>query len=147
MKRLVPFLVLFLLVACNKEDKLTYTEKRLIGAWFYSNVDYRPNWGIKKDITKEYFGQILTFDTDFTLSLENSQTNEIFGGVWQVNQQIVNNNNNNSAFNEQVIASYTNSLTGEINQLVWDNFTIYRNRIVANYSAKEGTYYLELKKF
>ena len=146
MKIVLPFIAVFLLISCNKQDQLTRTEKRLLGKWFYTNVDFKPLWGIKKDITSDYFGQTLSFENNFFMSLENTQTNELFEGVWQVNEQLVT-NNQNGTINQQVIASYAHPTTGEITQLVWDSFTVYRNKIVANYSTKDGSYSLELKKF
>jgi len=148
MKNLLPLFILTILISCQKADQLTYTEKRLVGSWFFTNVDFAPLWSFKKDITNDYFGEILTFNNDFSFSLENTVTNEIFQGVWQVNVITgFNNNANSSEYTEQVIASYENITSGETEQLVWDDFSLSKNRINANNLAKEGSYTFDLKRY
>lgn len=148
MKNLVPFLLLSLLISCQQNNDLTYTEKRLVGSWFYNDVDYTPRWSFKNDITSDYFGDILTFNDDFSFMYENNVTGELYQGVWQVNLTSTANSGSNSGQNsDQVIASYENTGTGEIIQLVWDNFCVTKNRITAQNSVQDGYFNFELKKF
>ena len=146
MKNFLPFIFLALIVSCQKADKLTYTEKRVVGSWFYTNVDFAPFWSFKKDITKDYFGQILTFNNDFSFTLENTVTNELFQGIWQVNVSS-NSNGNVNQLSNQLITSYQNTTSAEIEQLVWDNFSVTRNRINANGRDKVGSYQFDLKRY
>lgn len=148
MKYALPLFFLFLAISCQKADQLTYTEKRVVGSWFYTNVDYTPRWSLKKDLTKDYFGQKLTFNDDFSFSLEFTQTAEVFQGVWQLNQvNTYNGNTNANSWTNQLIISYENNQTGELVQLVWDQFSVTKNRIMANNSGKDGFYCYELKRF
>lgn len=140
--------LIVVLVSCNKTSQLNYTEKRLVGSWFYTNVDFTPRWGFKKDITKDYFGQIISFSEDFTMTIEDSQQGTSFSGVWQLNQ--VNSysaQSKTNSWNQQVIASYDNTQTGNIVQLVWDQISVSKNRINAQTSTDDGYYTIQLKKF
>lgn len=145
MKKFLPLIVVALLFdSCQKTDQLTWVEKRLVGSWFYTDVDFTPRWSFRKDITKDYFGQILTFNEDFSFSLENSETGETNVGVWQANQ--VNGFSSNQQ-SDQVIASYEMAGTGEIIQMVWDDLCVSKNRINTAYQDKDGYYQFELKRF
>ncbi|MBI3135817.1 MAG: hypothetical protein HYZ14_14160 [Bacteroidetes bacterium] len=148
MKNYLPLFILFVLAGCQQTDQLTYTEKRVVGSWFYTDVDFTPRWGFKKDITKDYFGDVLTFKNDFTLVYENKDQGLTGNGVWQVNQvNTTNSGTNQNSWTDQVVASYENAATGEITQLIWDNFCVNKNRINAGNSDKDGYYTYELKKF
>jgi len=149
MKNLFFLFLLISMASCQKEGKLTYTEKRLIGSWFYTDVDFMERWSLKKDdVTNDYFGDILTFKNDFSFMYEDSDAGLVFEGVWQVNQvSTYNSGSNSSSMVETLIASYKNTVTGEIIQLVWDDLWVNKTHIRSNNSDKEGHYTFELKKF
>lgn len=145
MKTSLLFLVLLGLVACNNSSKLTYIEKRLVGTWFYTNVDFNPKWGFRKDITGDYFGVELEFKNDFSFVRNDLELNLTSTGVWQVNQAIATTNNNQTS-SDQVVFSYQLNSGGEITQEIWDQFCVNRNKINGTYSTKDGFYQIELKR-
>ncbi|MBK9590570.1 MAG: hypothetical protein IPO32_03370 [Crocinitomicaceae bacterium] len=146
MKNLIPFLLLGVLVSCQKTDELTYTEKRLIGSWFLTNVDYTPRWSFRTDITGDYFGQIMTFNEDFSFQFENTATGIVSQGVWEVNQvNAFNAGNNSNQWTDQLVISYTDT-TNTIIQQVWDNFCISKNLLNADNTVKDGHFQYQLKR-
>lgn len=148
MKKIVFFLgVLTIAFSCNNTGKLTYTEKRLLGSWFFTNVDFAPRWGFKKDITKDHFGEKLTFLSDFTMFYEDTEAGTNYDGVWQVNETTNIDSDGSSTPSYQLFASYENPLTGSITQLVWDNINVGKNRICARNETQDGFYTYELKRF
>ena len=147
MKNLIPFLLAALIISCQKTDELTYTEKRVVGSWFFTNVDFYPRWSLKEDITSEYFGQKMTFKDDFSFEFQNTLTGQVSQGVWQVNQvQSFNSANSNGQWSDQLVISYSDS-TNTIIQEVWDNIYVTKNILNGDNLVKDGHYQYQLKRF
>lgn len=147
MKNLLPFLLAVFIISCQKTDELTYTEKRVVGSWFFTNVDFYPRWSLKKDITGDYFGQMMTFNDDFSFEFKNTTTGQVSEGVWQVNEiQSFNSGNNSGQWSNQIVISYTDT-TNKIIQEVWDNLYITKNMLNADNLVKDGHYQYQLKRF
>lgn len=143
---LLYFSLVALIAACQKTDKLTPTEKKVIGSWYYEAVDFRPVWGVKENLISDFNGYQFTFNSDFSVNLLNQLTNESYSGVWEINQVQSYNSTGEQGFNEQLLAALSHSLTGEPLLLVWDNLGVMSKRIRSSHTTNEGTYFYYLRK-
>jgi hypothetical protein len=146
MKKVLPILTLILLTACQQMQKMTPTERRLVGEWQYTNVDYWPNWGLKDDITNEVNHLLFQFNDDFTMTLVDPELNESYSGIWEVNIVSVAGPNNSVNSAEELIASMSNDLTGQVIQVIWENIGVTNSRIDAQHDTKEGSFIYRLRK-
>jgi len=149
MRNYILFSVLILfLISCNKEDNLTWTERRVVGSWQYDDVNFTERWKIgHEDITADYSGITLTFNDDFTMTSVNSLTGETLSGIWEINiVETYNSGTGSSAAGEQLIASLSNDLNGEVTQLIWEDFYVNKERIQTRHDDKEGYYTFRLEK-
>jgi hypothetical protein len=146
MKRALPFLALLFLAGCQQIQKMTPTERRLVGEWQYTNVDYWPLWGFKEDITNEVDHLLLQFNEDFTMTLVDPELNESYTGIWEVNIVSVSGPNNTVNSAEELIASASNDITGEVIQIIWENIGVTNSRIDADHDTKDGSFIYRLRK-
>lgn len=144
MKKLLPFLFLGLIVSCTT-NKPTITEKRLFGTWQFDEVEYFPWFGTKDNLTGVYENTQLTFFNDYTVVMINHATNDVYTGIWEVNIVSIPNGQNVSSA-EQMIASLSHDITGDVVQIIWENLAVTRSRIRSTHDDKEGTFQFRLRK-
>jgi hypothetical protein len=149
MKTLILPLSFIVLVSCNKQNQLTWTERQVLGSWYYDEVKFNENWSIgTANVTNEYEDITLTFYDDFTMTSVNTTSGETLTGVWEINvDEDYNNNGNNSGTNEELIASMSDDQTGEAVQLIWEDLSVNKRRIYSYHNNKDGHYFFRLEKF
>ncbi|MBK9191552.1 MAG: hypothetical protein IPM77_08565 [Crocinitomicaceae bacterium] len=135
-----------LLFSCDQSQKLTYTERKLIGEWEYDKVEYFPNWGFKENQTNEFEQYQIEILKDFTITMQNTMTGEIYSGVWEVNIISLPSSNGNSQVAEEFIASLSGNISGDVIQIIWENIAVDNSRIRADHDDKQGIFYYKLKK-
>jgi hypothetical protein len=140
---LLSGLVLF---SCDQSQKLTFTERKLIGEWEYDKVEYFPNWGIKENLSDEFANYQIEILNDFTITMQNLSTGETYSGVWEVNIINLPSSNGNSAAAEEFIASLSENTSGNVIQIIWENIGVDNSRIRATHDDKEGLFNYKLKK-
>lgn len=146
MKNVLLLSILTFLIACNNQSELNYYEKRMVGNWIYTDVDYRPNWGFKEDVTGDYFGVELILNNDKSLQINNLVNNTVETGVWQVNMINASNIDGNGSIVCQLVISYEQANSGQIVQEVWDNINVTRNKVVGYRQEKDASYCYEIKR-
>ncbi|MBL7897603.1 MAG: hypothetical protein JNJ99_03625 [Crocinitomicaceae bacterium] len=137
---------LFLLSSCDQSQKLTHTERKLIGQWEYDKVEYFPYWGFKENQTNEFESLQLEILKDFTITMQNSNTGEIYTGVWEVNIINLPSSNGNNMVAEEFIASLSGNISGEVIQIIWENIAVDNSRIRADHDDKQGIFNYKLRK-
>lgn len=146
MKKVLPILSLILFTACQQIQKMTPTEKKLVGAWKYDNVDYWPVWGSKDDITNELDHLVFQFNDDFSMTMLDTDLNESYSGIWEVNLTNVSGSDGSSNSSQELIASLSHDITGEVVQIVWENLSVTNSRINACHDHKDGYYTYRLRR-
>jgi hypothetical protein len=147
-KSILPLLFLVSL-SCNKQDKLTWTERHVLGSWYYDEVKFTENWSIGSDnLTKDYEDITLTFYDDFTITSVNTQTGETFTGMWEINVvEVYSGSDGSSTMGEELIAAMSSNSTGEVLQLIWEGLSVNKRRIRSYHNDKEGYYDFRLQKY
>jgi len=146
MKNLLPLFILVLLVSCQKTQKLTPTEKRIVGQWQYDEVNFWPRWSPKDDVTSDFDGFSFQFNDDFTVTMYDQDLNEAYTGIWEVNFVNVSNSDGTTGSDQELIASLSHDVTGEVVQIVWETLGVNNSRIYATHDTKDGCFYYHLKR-
>lgn len=129
--------------ACQKEDNLTFTERRVVGTWNFEKVKVYDRWSFNTDeITSDYDREYITFNNDFTAIYEDLETGEIFSGVWNLTE-----NNSGDYCVSNIFASFTNDETGDLMQVIFEDISVTKKRLRAQFENKEERFnYLLLKQ-
>jgi hypothetical protein len=146
MKKVLPIIFLILLTACQQVQKMTPTEKKLVGEWQYDNVDYWPLWGSKDDLTNEQDHLVFQFNGDFTMTMLDLDLNESYTGIWEVNITSATGSEVSSNATQELIASLSHDVTGDVVQLIWENLGVTNSRINATHDTKDGYYSYRLRR-
>lgn len=146
MKKVLPLLALMFLAGCQQIQKMTPTEKKIVGEWRYDNVDFWPIWGSKDDITNELDHLVFQFSDDFTMTLLDLDLNESYSGIWEVNLTTVSGSDGSSNASQELIASLSHDATGEVIQIIWENLGVTNSRINATHDSKDGYYSYRLHR-
>jgi hypothetical protein len=144
MKKGLQFLAVltaFLFVSCEK-DGLNYTERQIVGTWEYSKVKYTRDWSVStSDLTLDYEDIQLTLNSDFSANSTNTFTGEAGTGLWHLTQSYSDDDCINNIY-----ASFTDDVTGELSQVVFENAGISNRTIRANYHDNEGWFRYVLRQ-
>lgn len=139
---LIILSLIYVLPACQKQHKLTPTERHLLGDWSFEKVKFQDAWSLgSDDITAEYDDVLITFNEDFTVTYVDMFTSEAFDGIWEVNVITF-----QESITHQLVASLTNPQTNEVKQIIWDNLSVTNRKIWSNNNTKEGLYTFKLIK-
>ncbi len=77
------FLVfMFFFSSCSDDFLLQRREDRLIGAWEFDRVLYFPNRGSRRNISREYEGDVIEFFRNGTAFYNDASLNATFDGDW-----------------------------------------------------------------
>jgi hypothetical protein len=134
-------LTAFLFVSCEK-DGLNPTERQLIGTWEYSKVKYTRNWSFTSaDRSLLYEDIQLIFYTDYSAKYANTFTGETATGLWDLSQTFTDDDCINNIY-----ASFTDDVTGDLRQVIFEDAGISNRTIRANYRDNEGWFRYVLRQ-
>ena len=141
--KLVGIFTFLFILSCEKEGKLNYSEKRIVGEWYYSKVKITEKGRLKTEtITDSYAGRTIEFLPNFDMEFKDEINNISYSGVWD----LISSTSDDECINT-IFASYTNDENGEIVQLVFENISVTYKKLTARFSTKNERYnYVLLKK-
>ena len=142
MKHFILFFIgISILSGCLKNNELTYHEKRLVGKWFYSEVEYRERWGSlkKHSLSNDYIGSFFMLKDDFTVTYYDKLKESNYSGQWELVESY-----NEDDSENVLILSLANDLTHEVKQLIFENTNVVRRKITAHYRTNEEIFYFKL---
>ena len=144
MKKILLFIALPLLVSsCLKDGELNFTERKVVGEWFYTDATYRENLRLfqKDDLFETYDGAYFNFNADKSVTYTQPSSGDSFSGEWD----LVNTYNGDYSGNTLVISMVNNS-TNAVEQVIFENFAVSNRKMRGQYSTNEGTYHYCLEK-
>lgn len=131
---------LFVLTGCVKEGELNYTERRIVGEWYYETVRVSQGWG-NDFITDQYHSIYLRFNSDFSFNYTDDYLGMTGTGVWDLTDTY-----NGEYSSDEIFISFTDDETGELYQIVFENISVTKNRINAQFRDKNTLYTYHLQK-
>lgn len=131
----VGLCALFILGSCEK-DGLTYTERRVLGDWTYTKVKYTRNWSVDPtDLTSDYNQFTITFNSDFSATYVDAETGESFSGIWDLIEDYDGEN-----CTSDIYASFNREVTGELFHVIFQNISVTKQKLRANYMDNDGRF-------
>ncbi|MBK8926875.1 MAG: hypothetical protein IPM74_13430 [Crocinitomicaceae bacterium] len=146
MKKLFLPLLTLVLLSCNNNAQLNHIEKKMLGSWHYSKVEYKPNFGFNQNFTDTYSDITLQFNSDLTVTLSNDKTLESYSGVWEVNDVMVPSSDGSTEFCYELIASLSDDISGTAMLIIWENLNVTSSKITATHNTQDGWYTYKLRK-
>lgn len=129
------------LISCQKEG-LTYTEKRLLGTWNYTKVNFTKKWSLKSNDLMHDFAPIsISFYSDFTARYIDAKKMDTLNGVWELTE----NCGEEESF-DNLYVSLQNVASNELKQLVFEDCSITNGRLRSTYQNSEGLFRYVLRK-
>lgn len=123
-KGFLSYLVLFAVILTSCNDVTLRRENRMVGDWEFEMVRKFDQFAVIGDeVTEEYETVLISFSDDNTM--EYRENGIVFSGEWDLK---IDNSGEETDF--ELIAFLSNS-NGEIKQVIWDNVTIFNNKIRA----------------
>ena len=132
-----------LLGSCTKSVFKTTSDK-LMKSWVYEKVTFQKNNSFgKEDVTTDYAGVVLTFNTDFTIDEVNSNTGLTRIGTWKVDYEqdaTATATGQTPVASEKLEGTLTDGTNGLVYLLKWKSLSVTNSKIRAYEYKDDGTY-------
>lgn len=121
----------------------------MMDTWYFEKVEFREfNRLFRDNVTEEFSDLELNFNSDYTLNEWNTSSGTSRLGYWEVDVDYVYTGGENAQTTrvEEVIGTLTDTTSGIVELLNWDNLCVNNRKIIAQEQKNGGTYFYTLRK-
>ena len=121
----------------------------MMDTWYFEKVEFREfNRLFRDNVTEEFSDLELNFNSDYTLNELNTSSGTSRLGYWEVDVDYIYTGGENAQTTrvEEVIGTLTDTTSGIVELLNWDNLCVNNRKIVAQEQKNGGTYFYTLRK-
>lgn len=121
----------------------------MMDIWYFEKVEFREfNRLFRDNVTEEFSDLELNFNSDYTLNEWNTSSGTSRLGYWEVDVDYVYTGGENAQTTrvEEVIGTLTDTTSGIVELLNWDNLCVNNRKIIAQEQKNGGTYFYTLRK-
>jgi len=136
----IGFVILMIVSGCSQNSIFKAPAVKIQGKWRYETVKFRPyNSFVNQNITDQYFGDVVEFNSDNSLS--KFTQNDTLPGTWSIQDNSTADTNQG----QSLVMALSNS-NGTVTISYLTNLYIGSKKITAYENRGDGTYYYVLKR-